>query len=216
MRYFIGQPDKPDYLVCTNTSDYPPHSNFLASQAKTVIACDGAIAHCAKHGISPDMVIGDFDSCSSPDATMPCMLDQDQNSTDAEKALRYITDKSPINQPRVVVVGLGCGRFDHGLYHLKLLYEFTPAFASLDWLGAVDHCHLVDASCILQGRDGQRVSLFAPWGNAVVTLPNARYPVAGYRLSMDGNSSLSNAFIGDRFTLEIISGAVLVCADLSI
>lgn len=213
MRHFADQPDAPDYLVCTNTNDYPANANQLAKRAGAVIACDGAHAICRLHGIIPDLVIGDFDSSRNHEVKR--LQISDQNRSDTQKALDYITRRTNTAACSVMLLGLGGGRYDHSLYHLRLMWEYRRAFASLDWMGAQDHCRLIERSCVIQGGwMHKRISLFAPWGKAVVTLPDAFYPVRNYTLSMRGDCSLSNAFNSELFTLDLISGnPVLLCIE---
>ena len=203
----------PDYLICTNTDDYPDCTKELARRARQVIACDGAAHHCRLRGITPDVIIGDLDSATDIDSKEVTVIARpSQYATDAQKALNYVAQQHHAPQARVVVVGLGGGRFDHSLYHVRLLKSFYRTFVQLDWLGKLDHCRVIDSPCrIINGWAARRISLFAPWGPARVTLPDAEFAVSDYPLSLDGDCSLSNSFTGKYFTLAQHQGAAVLC-----
>lgn len=78
----------------------------------------------------PDVVHGDLDSLSQEarghfsSHHCPIVQDQDQNSTDFTKCVRYILANCPQDLDAIWVVGDLSGRFDHSIGMMQTLYLF--------------------------------------------------------------------------------------------
>ncbi|MBQ6555211.1 MAG: thiamine diphosphokinase, partial [Firmicutes bacterium] len=89
-----------------------------------VIACDGGLDHCRAHNISPDRILGDFDSVSadtfefyknSEKTVYPAKKDM----TDLELGIRLAIE---LGAEEIIVTGaLSSTRFDHSLCNISLL-----------------------------------------------------------------------------------------------
>ena len=98
---------------------------------KFVICCDGAISHCVKMGIKPDVWVGDKDSCILEDeefknATCNCeiiKLDPIKDMTDTEYAFDVAIQKGCSD---ITLIGAFGGRFDHTLANLYLIKKVSP------------------------------------------------------------------------------------------
>jgi thiamine pyrophosphokinase len=98
----------------------------LIADYACVVAVDGGVNHCHKMGVTPDMIIGDFDS-SSPEVlkdyenvvkrTFPC----DKNETDLELALQSIYTPQV---EKITLFGALENRTDHALSNLHLIRRY--------------------------------------------------------------------------------------------
>lgn len=159
--------------------------------ARIVIAADGGADAALAHGITPQAVIGDFDSISQsaraaiPDAAQ--YPDPDQDTTDFEKCLGAIA--APL------ILGLGfCGdRMDHQLAACTALARHPWQRCIL--LGARDLMFLCPPSLNLPLPEGCRVSLF-PMGAVEGVSQGLKWPIGGLNLAPDGRIATSNAALG--------------------
>lgn len=91
-----------------------------ASQARCVIAVDRGGSYCLRAGITPDVLIGDFDSLTKADLASLTKKGTDVRSYSAEKdetdlllALKHA--KTELAAKRVLLVACTHGRLDHEL-----------------------------------------------------------------------------------------------------
>lgn len=182
-----------------------------SEEADMVIAADGAADTLLSLGIKPDIVIGDMDGIlaetlnSLPEDSV--VRDEDQNSTDFQKALRYAKDVAQAES--VAVLAYEGSRVDHMLSSLF----FSAALASelaIRFVGNESQ-----ALVLAEGRHtvsvtaGTRVSLL-PLGTATVgNASGFEYDVEGVTLSVGGRDGVSNRANGNEISLTISSGAVL-------
>jgi thiamine pyrophosphokinase len=91
-------------------------------KASCIIAADGAANILAHFGIEPDYIIGDFDSLEQVNWTDKCLLFEDQNSTDFEKAIGFakFLDVMP-----ALVVGVNGGEMDHVMGNMHIMMKHS-------------------------------------------------------------------------------------------
>lgn len=165
--------------------------NHALRLARIVVAADGGADAALAHGITPQAVIGDFDSISqSARAAIPETAqfpDPDQDTTDFEKCLGAIA--APL------ILGLGfCGdRMDHQLAACTALARHPWQRCIL--LGARDLMFLCPPSLNLPLPEGCRVSLF-PMGAVEGVSQGLKWPIGGLNLAPDGRIATSNAALG--------------------
>lgn len=109
-----------------------------------VIACDAGYAHAVRNGVSPDIVLGDFDSLSE-DIKIPTgaiFHPVRKDDTDTMLAARYALENG--YRDITIVCALG-GRLDHTYANLQ-----TAAFIV---------CH--GGTCVIMG-EGEIITVFGP------------------------------------------------------
>lgn len=155
--------------------------------APRVVAADGGADSALKHGVTPDVVVGDFDSIS-PAARAELGVDRllyvaEQDTTDFDKALRRIM------APVVLAVGFLGGRLDHQLAALNVLVQPHPS-----------PCILVGEHEILFHLQG-RVDIPCDAGDVVSLFPmqcvegqseGLQWPINGLRLDPMQQTGTSN------------------------
>ena len=157
--------------------------------AATVAADGGADAALAL-GLTPDWVVGDFDSVSDralarvPPERRIHIAEQD--TTDFEKAL------SAIDAPAVLCLGFTGARIDHELAVYNALVKRPEVRAVV--LGAEDICfHARDLALDL--APGTRVSLF-PMAPVAGRSEGLEWPIDGLTLAPNGRVGTSNRATG--------------------
>lgn len=196
---------------------------FLASQLVTahqVVAADGAARVVLEAGGVCDVIVGDCDSlderglaasrAANPEVDVR-VFPSGKDATDGELALRAALDMHPDS---VVVVGaFGGRRLDHELATISLL-------ANADWR---DHDIVLADSrrqiSLVTNEDQLRISGAA--GDIVTLLPvdgpaigvcseGLRYGLGGRDLDVGTSLGVSNELLGDRATVSMEAGMLLV------
>ncbi len=179
--------------------------------ADFVIACDRGYAHALRHGVTPNLVIGDFDSYDGHIAmglevirTVP-----EKDDTDTMMGLKEAIARG---YRRIVVVGGLGGRIDHTLANIQLL-SFAADYGVMCQL--VDEHHQIFAlrntTCSLKKGQWKNVSVFAADTEVYgVTLEGFKYPLDDATLTCNTPLGVSNEFAQDVARITVGGGTVIV------
>ena len=98
-----------------------PYNGTIETQGAYVVACDAGYLQAQSRGITPDLILGDFDSLGyvpQGAITVPA----EKNFTDGEMAIEQLSlQKESLNLTEIEVYGGGGKREDHFLGVLQLL-----------------------------------------------------------------------------------------------
>ena len=85
-----------------------------------IIAADGGLEYCERDGITPDIILGDFDSLGFvPDSLNVLVLPVEKDDTDTSFAVKYAMDRGC--DTFVIFGGTGGKRADHTYANIALL-----------------------------------------------------------------------------------------------
>ena len=183
-----------------------------------VVAADGGARHAEGLGLRIDRWVGDGDSLPASDlealraAGVPITLvAAEKDETDIELALRTAIDAGADD---VVILGaFGGARLDHALANATLLAHPALAGRSAGLLDGGSRVRLIagPGRLELEGRPGDLVSLVPFGANATgVTTDGLRYPLGNETLTLGAGRGVSNIRVGDRATVRLEGGAILV------
>lgn len=162
--------------------------------APGIVAADGGADTALIHGLTPDAVIGDFDSISeSARDVLPAAHQhpiEDQDSTDFDKCL------SNIHAPLIIGVGFSGARLDHQLAAFNTLVRHPAQRCVL--LGEGDLAFLCPPSLRLDLPVGTTLSLF-PMGAVEGISDGLHWSIAGLNFAPDGRVGTSNRTTGPVF-----------------
>ena len=104
----------------------------LLKEAKTIIACDGAVKTLYEKGIHPDAIVGDLDSI--PAGLRERYADrihhvEDQEINDLTKSVRFAHTQG---YREVLILGATGLREDHTLGNISLLMDYAHLFKRVD------------------------------------------------------------------------------------
>lgn len=165
----------------------PDEVRRLTALAPHVVAADGGADAALAQGLTPQAVIGDFDSLSTdararlPHDTLYHIPEQD--STDFDKCLRNI------NAPLILGAGFSGARPDHQLAGLNTLVRHPSRRCLL--LGGGHLVFLCPPSLRLELPPGMDLSLF-PMGAVEGVSDGLRWPIGGINFAPDGRVGTSN------------------------
>jgi thiamine pyrophosphokinase len=206
-------PSKTTYNIIANAG---PISNYLRQiihTFKNIIALDGAADKLFDFIITPDVVIGDFDSIKQSTLVTLKKLDvpvyhiHDQDYTDLDKAIMFCDS----NGAKVINIYNCLGaRLDHTLINLRMLKRYwseTREMTIFDDQSKV--IYLTNQSIELTGKVGDDVAVMA-FTEAVVTSTGLQYEMNNYKLEFAYQESTSNSLSANHATIKVEGDAIAI------
>ena len=200
--YIFAAGDAPDTLHCR------------PGEGDLVIAADAGYRTCVALGVTPDLLIGDFDSMEAP-ADFPNILRAPVEKDDTDTMLAIKTGLERGYRDFVLYGCLG-GRLDHAYANLQALVFLARRGAS-GWL-------LGEGLAVTAIRNGRLdfapehegvISVFCPDGEARgVTLTGLHYPLQDAVLTSAFPLGVSNRFTGEAASVSVEDGTLLVMWDI--
>ena len=193
----------------------PSRVGFVVPDDAFVVAADIGLAEANRLGVQVHLLVGDLDSVSADDLGAfeeaggeVRRHPEDKDATDLDLAIAEAIDAGA---EWVLVVGGDGGRLDHLLGNAWVLASSAYARARIDAIFGGARLHVVRGSRELTGSDGELVSLFALGGPASgVSTRGLRWALDDARLQPASSLGVSNEFTGDRASIEVSDGVVLV------
>jgi len=182
-----------------------------------IVAADGGARHCLALGLTPSLLIGDFDSlpetarrrlvaAGTPSLRFPEAKDQ----TDLELALTHAVRHGA---DEILVAGALGDRWDHSLANLTLGLSPSLASASITFDDGTVFIAFLRAgqTRTLRGRRGDLVSLIPLHGDAgEVETRGLQYPLSGETLAFGSTRGVSNVLEGEQAVVAVGSGSLVV------
>jgi thiamine pyrophosphokinase len=185
-----------------------------------LIAADGGLRHCRSLGLTPQVLIGDFDSIPSQDVTYleeagieiirhPAQKDY----TDLELALQHSRE---LGAHEILVFAALGERWDQTLANLLLPAASILRGTHVTLLDDTQEIHLLDArqnpaALELHGEPGDTVSLIPLAGDAAgIRTAGLEYPLEGDTLLFGATRGLSNSLIKREASITLQQG-LLAC-----
>ncbi|MDR1927454.1 MAG: thiamine diphosphokinase [Oscillospiraceae bacterium] len=196
--------------ICYLVGAAPDAQTFEPQPGDLVLAADGGYAHLRAMGVTPDLVLGDFDSLEGevPRHIPAQFFAKDKDASDLALALEEGLRR---NYRCFTLIGAGGGRPDHAFANLQLLVKAARcgAFAVLRD-GDFSVTALSEQGSLCLSGSGL-VSVFAYGGTARgVCLRGMEYPLENAALSDDTPRGLSNRLLGAQAEIAMESGTLLV------
>ena len=174
------------------------------------ICCDSGLRHAEKLGMTPSLIVGDFDSSERPDTDIETIvLPREKDDTDtvyaAKEAVRRGFDD-------FLLIGVTGARFDHTFGNISLLL----------WLDSIGKkAQIADDYSVMEivSRFPAEIddtcayfSLLNISGTAQdISIRGAKYPLEGAEITSEYQYSISNEVIpGGKATVSVGKGRLLL------
>ena len=177
-----------------------------------VIAADGGVKHTEKLGLTPDVILGDFDSLGFvPEGAAVFPVEKDD--TDAMLAIRRGLGRG--YRRFVIYGGLDGDRLDHTLANFQALQYLADREAVGCLVGRKYLVTVVkDGRLSFPAEAKGILSLFCLGPDARgVTLRGVKYPLEDGSLSSGFPLGVSNHFVGEKAEISVKNGSLLVLWD---
>ncbi len=196
-------------------TDYEFCKEYL-DDVDILICCDAGMAHTKALGLTPDYIVGDFDSASQdvldfykekniPIRQFPTKKDQ----TDMQLGIHLALEKGATDL--ILFGGIG-SRFDHTLANAHLLLGLLKKGIRARLVDQNNCVELVDKPITVYGRVGDLVSTI-PLSMMVkgITLTGFAYPLINRDLALDDELvAVSNVLAEEKGTVYFTEGYLFV------
>jgi len=182
-----------------------------------IIAADGGTHHCKSLGITPNVIIGDFDSLDPKEVATYQQLGVEifqhpihKDETDLELVLQF-TLKNEISE--VHVIGALGERWDMTLANIMLMAHPMYSRLKIRLLDGSQELVLLhgEDQIEIHGKPGYQLSLIPLAGDTLgVTTHGLEYPLTDETLYFGSTRGVSNVFIHDYAQVFVREG-VLLC-----
>lgn len=182
------------------------------SEGDVVIAADGGLSYLKELDITPDYVIGDFDSFGEiPDfdrekmKVLPC----EKDTTDTHEAIMAGIN---MNCTAFHIYGGTGGRLDHTLANIQLLNDLSKKGYSA-FLYGEGYCitAVTGGEVRIKGKKGSYISVFtASDVSEGVTLKNLKYTLIDGELRNTFPLGVSNEFTGEIAEISVKKGTLVI------
>lgn len=192
---FAGAPDD-------GFTTLPPDNAYI-------IAADSGYLAVKRSGLTPDLVLGDFDSLAGkPDCGEIITAPAEKDDTDTMLAVKTALERGYTD---ISIVGSIGGRLDHTYANIQTLAYILKNEGSGRLIGVNDTVELLDVGeYIYERKDSMYLSLFSYGESAVLTTSGTRYNVEQYRLDNAFPLGVSNEITGDKCMISVHEGQILV------
>jgi len=194
-----------DILLVAN-GHIAPKKTWPLLEYLFLMCTDGAADTLLQYGLTPNLIIGDFDSIANPKSHFPnsqLEVVTDQHSTDFEKALQHCI-KLP--NKKIICLGTQGGFADHGIHNLSLLLRYHKQL-DLCFLNATPEgwqwiFALKEKTRIYTPRNS--LISFFPFPQATLTAPTLEWPLNRTHIEQIGNTAVRNRTTAELTEIECI------------
>ena len=197
------------YLIFTSRVDGLRHLTIDRADYDHVICADGGVKPAAALGITPDIVIGDFDSAEQPDMEDLIRLPVKKDMTDSEAAIDLAVSRGAGSI--TIIGGLG-GRFDHTMGNLGMLAKYTGILSSIRIIDGWNRIFIADPGTVTVQKDDYKYLGLASYGEQVtgLTLRGVAYPLDNFTLTNRTSRCVSNEIPGESAEISFKTGRLLI------
>lgn len=173
-----------------------------------IICADSGYRHCIDAGITPDIVIGDFDSSPAPDNIKCIKLPEKKDDTDTFYVVKYAVENGFDELEIFNAVG---NRFDHTYSNMMCLNYCKEHNIKASIIDRQNKLLMVDKKIIINDSVYKYFSLFAIGGEVSgLTIKNAEYELENVLLSPFDQYTQSNTFKSCDVEISFQSGNLLL------
>lgn len=174
-----------------------------------VVAADAGYKKLEEWGITPDAVIGDFDSAQRPENVDVIQLNPVKDETDTWEAVRLGLERGCTD---FYIYGGTGGRSDHTFANIQLVTMLAKKGVKARLFGNGEIMTVIHNSSIAFSEDSQgMVSVFSLCEKSEgVSEKGLKYLLDGYDMTNDYAIGVSNEFIGERAEISVKKGTLLV------
>lgn len=183
-----------------------------------ILAADSGMNALYAAAVTPDIIIGDFDSADKKILAFFqqnkeidfCTLNPEKDDTDTEFAIRESIRRGADS---ITIIGGTGTRLDHVLGNISLLGIGLEEGVRMELLDAHNRICMIDHWVTLKKKEqyGNYLSLIPYNGNVTgVTLKGLKYPLHDYTMGGFNSLGISNEIVDDEASIELTSGQLLV------
>lgn len=196
------------------------------ADATLIIAADSGIRHAKSLAITPNLLVGDFDSISNEDReyykNIPIVQHQpEKDDLDLELAIQEAKQKclkNQANEHELILVGATGSRLDQSLAAITIAARHKENFSSVKlYTGKqeIEILHTSDAVNISNENNPKTFSLISLVEKSILSIQDAKYPLNHAILRFGTGLGISNETLATQTTeITIHSGLCVLVIEL--
>ncbi len=192
--------------------------NYLKKIGYSFLICaDGGADSAKKIGITPDCIMGDFDSVK--DETLKFFKDKSQvinikrqNDTDVEKCLKFAIKKK---YSEAILLGATGDRLDHSFCNMGIVIKFFDKI-KVRIISDKSILSPYKGNIELSSVKGETISLYGFNDKTKITSKGLKYPLNRTALPFGKRESTSNVAVKKSIQLKIDGGIIFVIRDVNL
>ena len=195
-----------------------PSKQLLLNEIKNsnlIIGADKGCEVLYNYNISPNYILGDFDSADKDiikamevSGCEKNKYKKEKDFTDTEIAFNLAVEKGA---KEIVLLGGTGTRYDHSLSNLGLMLKALKMSIILKIIDDNNIIFLTDKSMILKGNKGDTISFHAYFECVKnLNICGSKYDLINYDLCLGDGLTTSNEFIGNDIKITFDSGILMV------
>ena len=178
-----------------------------------IIAVDGGIDHIKELCLSPNLILGDFDSSVLSEALKYKNAEikkykKDKDYTDGEIAINYVIDEKYFE---VVIFGALGNRIDHMLSNINMLERLSDNKINGVIIEKDNEINFLDNEIILMKEEFRFFSIIPITDKILgLSIKNAKYELNNEIVIRTQSKGISNEFLDEQVLISIDKGKALV------
>ncbi|MEG1896119.1 MAG: thiamine diphosphokinase [Oscillospiraceae bacterium] len=176
-----------------------------------IFCADGGYLEAKKQGITPNMIVGDFDSSEKPTDTQAFVLalPAEKDDTDTYYIARHIVEN---NFTDALFCGVTGGRLEHTIANLQMLKFLAANRVNATIMDKTSQIMvLTDGKILLPPMENKYFSIFSMNEKAEgVSEKGAKYQLDGVEVTNEYPIGISNEFVGKEVEIQVEKGSLLL------
>ena len=206
----MNKKNKHALIIANGTLPSADRIRLAARNADYIVCADGGANHARRLGITPDIILGDFDSLyASTRKYFKSVVQEkieDQENTDLEKALEYCIKH---HFSSADIVGAFGDRIDHTTGSLGCFKKFGTKI-HIRFLDSVGETTRILKSLTIKTTKGEKISLIPLERCTGITTQHLLYPLHAETLELGVREGISNEATGRSVTITVKKGTLLL------
>lgn len=190
---------------------------IMSSGFEVIIAADRGMDFLYEHKITPDIIVGDFDSVKNEALSYfkekgmsdIHVLNPEKDDTDSECALQIALDHGA---DHIIIIGATGTRIDHVLGNISLLGKAMSEGNRAELLDTHNRIRMIDNELEIEKNKqyGKYVSIIPVCKNNKITLEGFKYPLKDYTFEGFNTLGISNEIVDDIAKITVNEGQYIV------
>ena len=172
----------------------------------TVICADASFDAATAAGLTPDIVIGDFDHGDEPKFDKIVRVPCEKDDTDTMLCVKHAIS---LGAKDIFIAGGIGGRLDHTIANIQTLAYAEDHGAHAVLSDGKNTAYIIKKDARVARESGSYLSLFAFGGDAVVSISGTKYDAENLTLTPSFPLGVSNEITAEKAQITVFSGKVL-------
>jgi len=196
-------------VIAGGTLSDPAFYKPLFRQDDLVICADSGYLHCNTLGITPDLIIGDFDSGSLsgvPAGVPVTKLPVEKDQTDLHACICYAMEQGATE---ILLFGARGTRLDHSLAAISLVYMGLMQGVTIRTVDEHNEMFMFRDTAEIPKKEGYKLSLLPITPVRGIYAEGVYYPLNGQAMDWGNPYGVSNEFTAEVAKIRVESGVLM-------